>query len=140
MFELKKKPNRNFGFLVQDKVVATYTVDQAYVGTYDLVGEPALTLKILPAGYVVAFNPATKKIVPNYTVYGFGVVGITIEDVNLGASNQDYHDREVSVLWRGIVLEDFLWDNGDYGSVLQATKTALVERISFVDETGLTQW
>lgn len=140
MFDLKKKRNRNLDFLVQAKVIATYTVDQAYVDTYDLVGEPALTLKILPAGYVVAFNPETKKVVPNYTSYGFGVVGITTDDVELGASEQEYHDKEVNVLWRGVVLEDFLWDNGDYNGVLQATKDALIERISFVDETGLTRW
>lgn len=140
MFDLKKKRNRNLDFVIEQKVVATYTIDQSYVSTYELVGEPKETIKVLPGGYVVAFNPENQKIVPHYTSYGFSQVGVTLDDVSLGESDSDYHDREVSVLWRGVVLEDFIWDNGDYGNVLQATREALNERISFVDETGLTRW
>lgn len=140
MFDLQIKPNRNLDFLVQDDVIATYTLDQSYVPTYDLVGEPSLNIKMLLGGYVVALNPTTQKVVPNYETYGFGVVGIALDDVFLGTNSQDYHDREINVLWRGVVLEDLLWDDGGYGSVLASTKTALKERIDFVDETDLTRW
>lgn len=140
MFNLKKERSRRFDFVVKTSVVATYTVDQAYVGTYELVGKPKETVKVLPAGYVVALNPATQKVVPHYATYGFSQVGVTIDDVMLGHSSDDYHDREIEVLWRGVVLEDYVWDDGDYGDVLQATKDALIERIDFVKESGLTRW
>jgi len=140
MYDLKIKRNRPLDFVIEQKVVATYTLDQSYVAAYDLVTDPVETHKLLPAGYVVALNPATQKVVPNYSSYSFGAVGIVLDDVDMGQSSSDYHDREVNVLWRGIVLEDFIWDNGDYGSVLQGTKSALLERILFVKETNLTGW
>ena len=140
MFDLKIKRSRNLSFVVDRSVVATYTLDQSYVSTYDLVGKPLENHKLLMGGYVVALDPSTQKVVPHYPSYGFTPVGINLEDVALGKSDQDYRDHEIEVLWRGVVLEDLLWDNGDFSNILEATKTALLGRIEFVKETRQTRW
>lgn len=140
MFDLKIKPDRDTGFVYHADAIATYTVDQSYIATYDLVADPPESEKVLMAGYVMALDPTTQKVVPNYTTYGFEPVGVAMDDVWLGSSSTDFHDREINLLWRGMVNERLIWDNGDFNNVLQATKDALIERIDFVKETGLTEW
>lgn len=134
-YELKFKKNRPTTIATGKKpVVATYTLDQSYWPTYELDTEIPDSEKIAMAGYVVAMNPANSKVVPNYTSYGFGQVGVLLNDVSMGPPGR-YHDREASVIWRGDIIEDNCWDNGGFGSVTQATKDALANRIKFVDET-----
>ncbi|MBD3260292.1 MAG: hypothetical protein GF334_01220 [Candidatus Altiarchaeales archaeon] len=105
-------------------IVASYTLDQDYVTEETLVdGE---SRKILRAGTIVAMNPSDDTIVPNYTTYGFGELGILYQD----ADTED-GDAVVPVVLEAEVKEDVLVDNGTYGTVLAATKTALSGRVTF---------
>lgn len=116
-------------------VISTYTVDYTYVAPLQL--EDLTYRRIVPAGTVLAYNPTTGKVVPNYTTYGFGVIGVSRHDVDLdevGANTEG--DRLVSCILRGVVYEDNAWDNGTHGTVLQATKDALGKRVDFVKTTS----
>jgi len=112
-----------------DEVLAhhgTYTIDSDYVSTTDLNG-----LKYLKEGWVMALNPSTMKIVPNYTSYGFGVIGVLPGPVSL-QTTEGAHDQVVGIVVDNAWLdEDLCFDNGVFGTVLDATKTALSGRIVF---------
>lgn len=105
---------------------STYTVDQNYVTPVTMAD--GRTRKILYEGQVVALNPATGKIVPNYTSYSFGVLGVLLQQVDVQEA-----DEVAAVVHRGDLVEDLCTDNGTYGTVLAATKTSLANRIYFVD-------
>ena len=87
--------------------------------------------KIGLAGSVLALNPTSNKLVPNFTSYGFAAAGVLLHDADCGNPG-DPHDAVVDMLWRGLVLEKRCWDNGVYGEVLSATKDVLADRIIFV--------
>ena len=113
------------------RVIATYTLDADYVTALTL--EDETTQKVLPLGTVLALNPSTDKVVPNYTSYGFGALGVLLYDADCGETTDGYnYDRIVNVVVYGEVLEKHCWDNGTFGSVLNATKASLSPRISFV--------
>lgn len=107
-------------------VSSTYTVDRTYVTPVTMAD--GRTRKILYEGQVVALNPATGKIVPNYTSYSFGVLGVLLQQVDVQEA-----DEVAAVVHRGDLVEDYCTDNGTYGTVLAATKTSLANRIYFVD-------
>jgi hypothetical protein len=111
-------------------VIATYTIDTAYVTPVTLAdGE---SRKVLWEGTVLALNPTNNQAVPNYTSYGFQALGVLLQQV-------DVHDGDEvgPVVFRGDVIEDYCSDNGTFGTVLAATKTALADRIQFVLEKRL---
>lgn len=94
----------------------------------------------MPVGSIVAYNPSTGKVVPNYTSYGFGVVGCITNDADCGEQGApETSDQQVGVVIRGVVWEDRMWDNGTYGAVLQATKTVL-SRITFTKTSNKTTY
>jgi hypothetical protein len=131
-YSLKFKKRRNLDILASETfVVATYTLDSAYVPTYELTGVPSATCKVLPGATVLALDPVTHKAVPNYTSYGFQALGVSLEDAYCGYGATVF-DTVVDVVWRGDVREDRTWDDGVLGTVLQATKEALADRIQFV--------
>ncbi len=139
-FDLKIRRNRPTRILAdQNRVLATYTLDSSYITPLELIGKKTLktpdTRKVLPRGTVVALNPSTLMAVPNYTSYNFGELGVIIKDADCD-TGPFVHDTEIEVVWRGDVMEKHLWDNGTFGTVLDATKTALVSRIAFVKETN----
>ena len=111
------------------EVISTYTLDHQYVQTYTLADDD--TRKVQPAGSVLAFDPASGKVLPNFTSYGFAAEGVLLTDADCGDPG-DPHDVVADVLWRGLVLETRCWDNGVYGTVLSATKNTLADRIMFV--------
>lgn len=107
-------------------VLGTYTIDEDYVSTTDLSGH-----KYLKEGWVMALNPANDKIVPNYTSYGFGVIGVLPGPSSL-ENDEGEHDEIVALVMDGAWLdEDLCFDNGVFGTVLSATKTTLSGRIVF---------
>ena len=133
---MKARPNRSSTILADPQyIIATYTLDKDWISPLTLLDDT--TRKFLPLGSVVAYNPTTGKVVPNYTSYGFGAVGVIKFDADCGNANVNY-DAIVDVVWRGDVLETHCWDNGTYGEVLDATKAALCERIAFVKTTRTT--
>ena len=106
--------------------LGTYTIDEDYITTTDLNG-----YKYLKEGWVMALNPATMKIVPNYTSYGFGVIGVLPAPASL-QSSEGSHDQVVAVVVDNAWLDsDLVFDNGVFGTVLAATETALSGRIVF---------
>jgi hypothetical protein len=135
-FTIKSKKSRPGTVLAdQNKIIATYTLDKDYIAPVTLA-DNTTGRKILPLGTILALNPTTKKVVPNYTTYNFGVIGPLLHDADCGWELSNY-DRVVEVVWRGEVLEKHCWDNGTYGTVLDATKAALSGRINFVKLTGV---
>lgn len=114
----------NFVLNAHQAIVATYTADSNYVATETLVD--GSTPKLLRQGTVLGMNPANYKVVPNYTAYGFSAIGILYQDYNA-----DDGDDVVPVVLAAEVMEDVLVDNGVYGTVLAATKTALAGRVTF---------
>jgi hypothetical protein len=133
---MKTRPQRPSN-VVADRsylTVATYTLDSSYITPILLTDNTSR--RFLPVGTVVAYNPTTGKVVPNYTTYGFGVLGCITNDADCGeVGSQETGDRVVGVVIRGIVWEDRSWDNGVYGTVLQATKDVL-SRITFTKTTN----
>jgi len=116
----------HYDILASSQYIAkTYTVDQSYVTPVTMAD--GRTRKILYEGQVVALNPATGKVVPNYTSYSFGVLGVLLQQVDVQEA-----DEVGAVVHRGDVVEDYCTDNGVYGTVLAATQTSLSTRIIFV--------
>lgn len=111
-------------------VIATYTLDQNYVTEQTLAD--GTSKKVLWEGTVLANDPSSKKVVPNYTTYSFGELGVLLQ-----TAYAENGDVEVGVVFRGDVIEDHCSDNGTFGTVLAATKTALADRIQFVDQNRL---
>jgi hypothetical protein len=111
-------------------VIATYTLDSNYVTEATLAD--GTTRKIAWEGTVLGLNPADSTVVPNYTTYGFTAVGVLLQmaDVQDG-------DSEVPVVFRGDVIESYCSDNGTFGTVLAATKTALADRVQFTAQPRL---
>lgn len=107
-------------------VATTYTVDRDYVTPITLAD--GTTRKVLHEGTIMALNPANGKVVPNYTSYDFGEMGPLLQKVDVNLA-----DEVAALVHRGDVVEDYCSDNGTYGTVLAATKTALINRIFFVD-------
>lgn len=112
---------------------ATYTIDNQWVTEVTLADPDSTSRKVLWEGQVMALNPADSKIVPNYTTYGFSAVGVLLfqTDVHDG-------DQEAAIVWRGDIVEDYVTDNGVFGTVLAATITDLADRIQFT-ATGTTR-
>jgi hypothetical protein len=107
-------------------VASTYTVDQDYVTPVTMAD--GRTRKILYEGQVVAYDPSTGKIVPNYTSYSMSALGVLLQNVDVQEA-----DEVGAVVHRGDLVENYCTDNGTYGTVLAATKTSLADRIYFVD-------
>lgn len=104
----------------------TYTLDKDYVSTTDLNG-----YKFLKEGWVLALNPATMKVVPHYTSYGFGVIGVLPAPTSL-QTTEGTHDQVVGIVVDNAWLdEDLCFDNGTFGTVTSTTKSALSGRIVF---------
>jgi len=123
----------HYDILASSKYVATtYTVDQDYVTPVTMAD--GRSRKILYEGQVMALNPANSKAVPNYTSYGFGVMGPLLQAVDVQEA-----DELGAIVHRGDVVEAYCTDNGTYGTVLSATKTSLADRIHFVAPTTVTR-
>jgi hypothetical protein len=108
-------------------VIASYTLDSTYITPVTL--NDGESRKVLRAGTVLAVRPSNSKVVPNYTSYSFGAVGVLYQDADV----QD-GDEAVPVVFRGDLIEDYCSDNGTFGTVLSATKSTLADRIQFVTE------
>lgn len=135
---MKSRPGRPSNIIADDHflTVTTYTLDYTYVTPILLTDNTYR--RFLPVGAVVAYDPSTNKVVPNYTSYGFGVVGCITNDADCGEQGSfETRDQQVGVMIRGIVWEDRMWDNGVYGTVLQDTKTIL-SRITFTKTSNKT--
>ncbi len=111
-------------------VIASYELDHMFIQTYELVND-GYERKLAMSGTVLAINPTSGKVVPNFTSYGFAAVGVLMGDADCGDPGWA-HDVEVNVMWRGLAIEERCWDNGVYGTVLGNTKDTLAERIDFV--------
>jgi hypothetical protein len=94
--------------------------------------------QIVPIGTVMAYNPANGKVVPHYETYGFGIVGVlTSGDVDCAEVGEPGEgDRVCSVIHRGIVFEDAVWQDGTFKGLTQATRDALIDRIDFTTSTS----
>jgi len=108
-----------------EPVVASYTVDYQYVTEITLPGSGD-SRKVIQEGQVVSLDPSSRKVVPNYSAYGFTAVGVNIQDVDVTDG-----DEALGVVWDGVLAEPVCIDNGVLGTVLSATKTALADRIQF---------
>jgi hypothetical protein len=107
-------------------VFATYTIDKDYVSTTDRNGR-----KWLKEGWVMALDPSTEKIVPHYTSYGFGVIGVLPGPVSL-ENEEGTHDEIVGIVVDNAWLDsDLIFDNGTFGTVTSTTISALDKRIVF---------
>jgi hypothetical protein len=106
-------------------VATTYTVDKDYVTPVTLAD--GTTRKVVPEGTIVAYDPSTGKVVPNYTTYGFTALGPLLREVDVHEA-----DELGAVVYRGDITESLCSDNGTFGTVLAATKTALGDRVHFV--------
>lgn len=107
------------------EVIATYTLDSTYITPVTLPGSDSEP--VLHEGTILALNPANGLVVPNYTSYGFGVVGVLYQ-----AADTRYGNVEVPVVFDNAeIVEADCADNGTFGTVLAATKTALSGRINF---------
>lgn len=113
-------------------VATTYTIDRDYVTAVTMAD--GRTRKVLYEGQVMALNPANGKAVPNYTSYGFSVMGPLLQVVDVQEA-----DELGAIVHRGDVVEAYCTDNGTYGTVLAATKTSLTNRIHFVAPTTVTR-
>ena len=119
-------------FAGRRQTLATYTLDSTYVDNVEMAD--GTYRKVLPLGTVLAMKPDDNKVVPNYTSYGFGELGVLRYDTDCGEETSGYnYDRIVSVVVAGEVYSKHCWDNGTFGTVLGATKTSLSPRISFVE-------
>ena len=111
-------------------VAASYTIDSQYVAAVTLAD--GTTKEMLWEGQMMALNPVGQKVVPNYASYGFAALGPIMSPADLSNG-----DTEHAVLFRGDVKEDFITDDGVFGTVLSATKNTLADRIQFVTEDRL---
>jgi hypothetical protein len=99
------------------------------VASYEIYyGDTKVWRKLQPMGSILALDPSTRKVVPNFSSYGFGVLGVLVDDEMV-----EYGDREVDVAWESVINEKAVWDNGLYQGLLQATKDALSDRVQFVN-------
>lgn len=129
MFDLVSRTNRRDDLEYDTRIIASYTLDRDYVTSYQVwYGETKTYRKIQPLGSVVAFNPETLKAVPNFSSYGFLALGVLTEDAMV-----EFADKEVGVIFEGVVNEKAVWDDGQYQNVLQATRDTLAGRITFVN-------
>jgi hypothetical protein len=105
--------------------IGSYTIDSAYITPVTAVDGNAY--ESVFEGQVLAMNPVNGKAVPNYSSYGFGVLGVLFRAVNT-----DKQDVPASIILEGWVDENYCTDNGVFGTVLAATKTALADVVHFV--------
>jgi hypothetical protein len=108
-----------------EPVTTSYTVDYRYVTEMTLPGSGD-SRKIVEEGQVMSIDPSNRKIVPNYSAYGFTAIGVNIQDVDVTDG-----DEALALVWDGHLSEPVCIDNGTLGTVLAATKTALTDRITF---------
>ena len=133
MYDLVSRTNRRDDLEYLVTSIASYTLDSSYVSSYQVWwGDTKTTRKIQPLGSIMALNPANRKVVPNFTSYGFGVIGILAKD-----AMAEYGDVEVPIIFTGVVNEKAVWDDGEYQNLLQVTRDALADRIKFVDTDNL---
>jgi len=114
-----------------EPTMASYTVDYQYVTELTLPGSGD-SRKIVQEGQVMALDPSSRKIVPNYSAYGFSAVGVNVQDVDVTDG-----DEALGIVYDGTVAEPVCIDNGTLGTVLAATKTALADRIQFTRKARL---
>lgn len=74
----------------------------------------------------MSMDPSNRKVVPNYSAYGFTAIGVNVQDVDVTDG-----DEALALIWDGHLSEPVCIDNGVLGTVLAATKTALTDRITF---------
>ena len=130
MFDLVSRTNRRDDVsYTRREITASYTLDSSYVASYEIYyGDTEVWRKVQPLGSVLALSPATRKVVPNFASYGFEAVGVLLDDAMV-----EYGDKEVNVLYKGVVNEKAVWDDGQYQNVLQATRDALADRLTFIN-------
>jgi hypothetical protein len=130
MFDLVSRTNRRDDVsYTRREIIASYTLDSNYVASYEIYyGDTEVWRKVQPLGSVLALNPATRKVVPNFASYDFGAVGVLLDDAMV-----EYGDKEVNVLYKGVANEKAVWDDGQYQNVLQATRDDLADRITFIN-------
>lgn len=134
LYKLKNRPNRTDELLAHKTAnIFSYTLDRDYVT--EVVLDDDEDWKILPLGWVLAYNPDTNKVVPNYASYGFAPVGVLRNDAQV-----QFADTVVGVVWDGDVIEKFAIDQGVLGTVTEATKTALQDRLRFVRVTSVNKY
>lgn len=130
MYDLVTRTERRDDLLLSDRItIATYTLDHQYVTTYQVwYGETKLDRKIQPFGSVMALDPSSRKVVPNFASYGFGIMGVLLNDELV-----QFGDKEVAIIFEGEINEKAIWDDGAYQNLLDATRVALRGRINFID-------
>lgn len=106
-------------------ITASYTVNYLYVTELTLPGSGD-SRKIVQEGQVMSLDPSSRKVVPNYSAYGFSAVGVNLQDVDVTNG-----DDAIALVFDGVLAEPVCIDNGTLGTVLAATKTALADRIQF---------
>lgn len=140
MLEIRGHRNRTDRLILAgDPLIASYTLDGSYVTPLAIVTEEdEESVRVLPLGTVLALNPANNLVVPNYTSYGFGVLGVLKNDsiAQVWDDNPNVIKNPVVnvVFDDGIINVDACWDNGTRKSVLAATRSALQGRINFIDD------
>lgn len=130
MFDLVKRTRRRDDVAYgRRQVIASYTLDSNYVQSYEIYwGETEVWRKVQPMGTILALDPSSRKVVPNFASYGFEAVGVLLDDAMV-----EYGDEAVNVLWEGVANEKAVWDDGEYQNLLQATRDVLADRISFIN-------
>ena len=108
--------------------VSTYTLDGAFLNTYELDGFDS-PQKFQPLGSVLSVYPDTLTVFPHHLTYGIPPFGVLLTDTIWREAG-----TEVGVIVEGNVLENACWDDGDYGVVTDETKEALRDRIRFVSD------
>lgn len=130
MYDLVSRTNRRDDLIYgRHQVIASYTLDYTYVQSYKIYyGDTEVWRRVQPMGSILALDPATRKVVPNFASYGFSAVGVLLDDEMV-----EYGDKEVNLFYRGVINEKAVWDDGEYQNLLQASRDVLADRITFIN-------
>jgi hypothetical protein len=99
----------------------TYTLAQNSVTTYTTLAD-GRSRQVVPEGTVVALDPANSKVILHTSQAG--VVGPLLAQADVTDG-----DQEVTVLWRGDVRLDRIYDNGVLGTLTATAESAFGDRI-----------
>lgn len=123
----------------EESTIASYTADATFFPPIPTSQDDIHPYRIVPSGMVVAFDPATAMVIPNYpsfvtytTSYASGVLGVIYRSTRLGTEMAPVN-RDVGVVIGGVIDPAVCLDEGQAG-VLESTKTALSGRVSFLHE------
>jgi len=118
---------RNRPAIVQGPYTAsTYTLDAAEFSAIAMAGGRANSKQVW-AGTMIAYDPATRKGIPNTSSTGGQELGPLLADINL-----DGGDSECAIVWEASAVADDLCNDDGSDGVTAATSAALANRITFV--------